>query len=266
MNKSCLFSLLIVFSINAYAEPVHICDDSAEWPPYAFYQRDGDTVNKDVVTGGTYDLVQAVFNKIGMEYTYALVPWKRCLQEVKNFDKAKKYEIIANAGYNEERDQTYLITLPIYRTHQGYFYSTEAFPDGPPAKSISDMNNYKVCGINGYNYTMYSDNGLTAKMDMGASNLQGIMGKLHNKRCDIFPSSLEPVYGMETIGAVDFKGVIKGMPISELKKTDFHLYVSRSSDRGEELRNKINDAIKEMQGSGEAETIYKKYLPDGSGI
>ena len=71
---------------------------------------------------------------------------------------------------------------------------------------------------------------------------------------------------METIGVIHFSSRIKSFPLKDLEETPFHLWVSRSSPRGVELRDKINEVIKELQESGKSEAIFKRYIRSGSGL
>ena len=111
-------------------EKVTICDDEAEWPPYAYFARTADGIDRSRIEGATVELVAEIFSRIGLPYSYDMIPWNRCLHEVANFDSLNRYEMVANASYNEERAANYYATAPIYMTRFGIGYNREQFPKG----------------------------------------------------------------------------------------------------------------------------------------
>lgn len=137
------------------SEEVRICYHDGEWPPYIYFQREKGQVNRSVVVGATVELFNEVFKRIGLDYSTTMMPWKRCLYEVANFVKNNEFEVFTNGSYNKSRADKYYITSALYRANQGLFYSTKKFKIPPKIDSPKDLKKYKICGILGYNYTMY---------------------------------------------------------------------------------------------------------------
>lgn len=256
---------LIVLSDFAIAQPVNICDDETEWPPYTYYQRVKGQPDKSKLTGAVVELLDEVFKLIGMKHSITMLPWKRCLIEVKKFDKSQKYEMFINGSFSMERAEEYYLSTPIYETHQGVFYSKKKYPSGIPISKPSDISNFKICGVLGYNYEyLYTDYGIAKgiKIDTGAKSIYIVMRKIEAGRCDILVNSIESIYGATAIGKYTIPSDIGTMPLPGIEPTTFHVFISKSSPRAYELLTKINQGILILQHSGISKRIFKKYLPE----
>jgi len=96
-----IMSFVLVASSVVIAQPVRICGDSAEWPPYNYYSRVKGKPEKSKVIGIVPELLDEAFRLMGMTYTITLIPWKRCLMEVYNFGKKQRYVmVIWNQHFN----------------------------------------------------------------------------------------------------------------------------------------------------------------------
>lgn len=266
IHQKLLTSLLIALCMLAFkvtAKPVQVCDDGAEWPPYIYYQRVGGLPNKEVLEGATKDLMDRMFELAKLEYSVRLLPWKRCLNEVTT---GETYEMLSNAGSNDERLAAYHRSIPIYATTAGVFYSASKFSDGIVLEQASDLNKYKLCGIGGYNYEMYHRAGVKKEIDTGTQNAPATFSKVMLGRCDIFLSIIEPIFGAAAINQYQIPEGLTHNTVPGIEPTKFYLWVSKKSPRAQEILDKINKALIELQGSGEAELIYKKYLPGGTAL
>ncbi len=258
---------LIANTVIAAPETVAICDDGGEWPPYIYFNRTNGKIDKSApLEGATIELFDEIFKRSGLEYSIELIAWKRCLEEVTNFGANKNYEIVTNGSYNEYRQKNYYVSAPLYKTHQGLFYSADKHKQAPVIKSAKDLNKYSLCGILGYNYTMYTALGVKEEIDTGAKSLVTVLKKISEGRCDFFPSPMEPVLGGQTIGLYKLPENIKFVEAPWVGTTTFHLFVSKSSPRAYELYTKINQQIMILQGKGIATNIFRKYLPQGDGF
>ena len=267
-----LYTLVFILSVSlfsiqtVFAEAVHICDDAAEWPPYIYYQRVNGKPDKSTITGATVDLLKALFKEIKMEFTIELLPWKRCLTEVDQFGQSGKYEVFVDGSYNEERYNKYYLSTPLYKTHVGVFYSKKRFPEGPPITQASDLNQYRLCGMFGYNFEPFISAGVTTNISTAGKNNTTNFLLLEKQRYDFFLSAIEPVYGSHVIGQHTIPEEIMSFPVLGIKKFTFYLFVAKSSPRAFELYTKINQAIIKLHETGISEAIFKKYLPGGTGL
>jgi len=252
---------MFVFSSIATAQPVNICDDAAEWPPYAYWPRVNGKPDKSRVTGAAVDLMKEVFKIVGLEHSVKLYSWKRCLHEVNIFGKNKKFEIFMDAGFSSERVDKYWITAPIYETHKGIFYAPSKYPNGPDVKGLADLKKFKICAVHGNTYSAYK---LTSKdMDMGAKTMKDALKKVLKGRCDISIDSIEPVMGFTALGTPTIPKGIVTKTIPGTKGTSFHVYIAKTSPRGLELSAKINRALMILQHNGVSKKIFDKYGIEG---
>ncbi len=266
--KTILLTILsiFVFSNVIWADTVKICDDGAEYPPYAYWKRINGEPDKSRLTGATVDLVKEIFTVIEMEYIIKLLPWKRCLNEVNHFGENKEYEVFIDGSYSEERAKKYYVSPTIFKTHQGIFYSKKKFADVPPINNPEDVNKFRLCGVLGNNYNPFYELGVKKQIDTGARDIHSALQKVSFDRCDFFLSSIEPIYGGVRVGQYKIPEDIVDMPFPGAKEPTFHIFVAKTSPRAYELHTKISQAILFLQYKGNAKKIFKKYLPGDDGL
>lgn len=235
---------------------VHICDDAAEWPPYTFYKRSDGQATKEL-TGLSVDVVTVIFQKAGIDARIELLPWARCQKEVMD---GTEYQLALNASYNETRAKAYYLSRPYYRTTNYYFYSKKVHPSGLRIDHLSDLHNYKVCGVFGYNYETY---GLPpGSIDQGAYDFAALVAKTHAGRCDLFLEKYEVMAGFTAIGQPFLADMSLGHePVPGMAPTEFYMMISRRATHAEELLKIINDGLGELEASGQMGRLAKKYLP-----
>ncbi len=248
------------------SEEVKICYHDGEWPPYIYFKREGGKVNKAVVLGATVELFNEIFKRIGLEHSMTMMAWKRCLYEVDHFDKNDEFEIFTNGSYSESRADKYYITSALYRARQGLFYSTKKFKIPPTIGTASDLKKYNICGILGYNYAMYRKLGVTNKIDTAAQGLAHVLKKVAAQKCDFFPSPMEPILAGKKLGVYNYSKDISAIRVPWAGTTTFHAFISKKSPRAFELYTRINHEIQVLQGSGESDMIFNKWLGEGDGL
>lgn len=265
MKTRLITFIFLVASSVAIAQPVRICDDDTEWPPYTYYPRVDGKPDKSRLTGAVVELLDEIFKINEMEYSIKLLPWKRCLNEVYRFGENRKFEVFTDGSFSVERTNKYYLSTMIYTTHQGVFYSKKKYPNGVPMQKSSDLNHFKLCGVHGWNYEyLYTDYGVAKdkKIDTGAKNIHHALTKISKLRCDVLPNSLEPVYGGVAVEKYTIPEDIASMPIPGVDPTTFHIFVSKSSPRAYELLTKINQAILILQHNGVSKKIFNKYFSE----
>ena len=267
MIKVLVFTILCLgFSNISTAQPVHICRNGSEYAPYVYWERVNGMVDKTKITGATTELLEKIFDLVDLKYTQDLIPWKRCLQEVADFGKNKRYEMFTDGSFSEDRAKKYYISAPIYKLHEGMWYSTKTFPNNVPIEKPSDLNQFKLCGILGNNYSWLKEFGVTAELYDGAKNINSALRMVSLNRCDFYFNSLEPSYGGAMLGVYEIPKDVVGVQFPGKRELSMHLFISKTSPRGFELFTRINNAVLLLQKRGVAESIYKKYVPGGSGL
>jgi polar amino acid transport system substrate-binding protein len=242
---------------------VYICDDGAEWPPYSYYQRQ-DGRPTDTIIGFSVDVIDHIFKQAGVPYRLTLLPWKRCMREVA---KGQRYQMFLSGGRNPERDRTYYVSEAYYQMHPSYLFSTAHHPDGLIITGRDDLKQFKVCGIQGYNYVVFglADN----EIDTGTHDYEALIKKILNGRCELSIDRLEILLGFKAIGK-DFIShpdlayrTIPGEPAEP-----FHMMFTRNTV-GRDLKRIVDAGLQKLRQSGELDVILKKYdlllhLPQGA--
>jgi polar amino acid transport system substrate-binding protein len=71
---------------------INVCDDSAEWPPYTYFERSNGT-RTNVLTGFSVEYLRRVMDHAHLRFTIDLIPWQRCMAEVQE----GQYAMLLNA-------------------------------------------------------------------------------------------------------------------------------------------------------------------------
>ena len=243
----------------AAAQPVQICDDSAEWPPYSFFPRVPGKAEHPVLTGAMIELVERIFALVKMDYQITAIPWKRCLYEVATFDQSQTYEVAIEGTLNEERLAAFYMTAPVYTTTGAYWYSKQRFPQGPLIRSPEDLKGYQLCGILGYNYTGYQ---LPPELVLHRpKTYQAAFSMLSLGRCDLFLSNIPTVMGKTKLGELTVPDDVDGKRVPGLPSGTFHILIAKTSPRAHVLLAEINQAILTLNYRGVTDDIFRKYLP-----
>ena len=243
----------------AAAQPVQICDDSAEWPPYSFFPRPPAKAEQPVLTGAMVELVERIFALIKMDYRITAIPWKRCLHEVADFGQRRNYEMAIEGTLNEKRLEAFYMTAPVYTTTGAYWYSTQRFPQGPKIDSPADLRGYRLCGILGYNYTGYQiPDGL---VKIRPTTYQAALRMVALGRCDLFLSNIPTVVGKTQLAELTLPDGIEGKRVPSLPSGTFHIFIAKSSPRAQTLLAEVNQAILTLAYRGITDDIFRKYLP-----
>lgn len=244
---------------RAAAQPVQICDDSAEWPPYSFFPRVPVEAERPVLTGAMIELVERIFDLIKIDYQITAIPWKRCLHEVATFDHSRSYEVAIEGTLNEKRLEAFYMTAPVYTTTGAYWYSKQRFPNGPVIQNPADLKDYRLCGILGYNYTGYR-----LPPDMvkhRPKTYQAAFTMVSLGRCDLFLSNIPTVVGKTKLGELSVPDDVDGKRVPGLPSGTFHIFIAKSSPRAHMLLSEINQAILTLTYRGVTDEIFRKYLP-----
>lgn len=245
---------------------VRFCGDGAEWPPYMYYARDSFGEPTGTVMGASLEALQKIFESAGYPLEYELIPWKRCMSAVQFFHQDKTYEAFADGSSNPKREQTYLKTDPFYALTFLAYYSARKFPDGPDVSAPEKVNSYNLCGTQGYNFQPFYDAGIKSEIDVSARDNLTNLKKLMMDRCDLFLTQHEVILGGAIIGQYKIPAELQAIEIPGVKRQPFYFWVTKKSPRAQQLVDDINTQMQKLKNSNKWEKIFKKYLPQGSGL
>ncbi|WP_108649963.1 substrate-binding periplasmic protein [Dongshaea marina] len=258
---------LLALLPGAFADDklIRVCDDAAEWPPYAFYEPVKEGTTNRLISGASVTALKDILEQAGYRMQIRLLPWKRCMKEVELFGTSGQFEMLANGSANPHRHNVFVATEAFYTTRPGYFYDGERYPQGIQISSIEDLNRYTICGVAGYNYAHFYQAGLKKRLDTGAHTTHQALLKMMSRRCELVLSQIEPVVGSESLGRFKLPKAIKyrALPVPQ---HNFHMWVSRQSPRAQKLVEIINQGLKRLRQECKYEGYYTRYLPKGSGL
>lgn len=235
---------------------ISICDDENEWPPYIYFERNG-VKKSDKVIGFSIDVLEEIFSRHQMRYNIKMLPWARCLLEVKN---GNKYQMALDISTSPERAANFWISQTYYTTNTYYFYSRKLHPQGLSINAMADLKKYRVCGIHGYNinYAGYIDFFKPGEMDQGAKDLHALIAKIHLQRCDVFLEQYQAMLGYALIGSAFLDDPALGRePMPGLAPSPFHFAISRKFSHGERLMTLIDLELKRMESTGRLKELWK---------
>ncbi len=253
-----LLMLAVPFSAQAEIAPgttIKTCNDGGEWPPYLYYTRQNGEKTTNV-EGYDLDYLDRVFSESGLSFTFDLIAWSRCLHEV---ETGETYKMVSSVAYSKERDEKYIMTDDYYTVQPHYFYAKANFPNGLNIESLDDFQNYKVCGLRGYNYTNF---GIPVDtIDTGTKIFPQLIEKTKRARCDVFLGRFEIFAGFAKTGNDYIRNHRLGtasMPGVEGDR--FYMMISRNYENAEGLKTLLNEGIARLKASGEAKRLLAPYL------
>lgn len=240
----------------ALPELVRVCDDVNEWPPFSYYERvQGRPTAR--LQGFSVELLQTIFERHHIAHTIELLPWKRCLQEVR---EGTRFQMLMSATLNDERRRDYRLSIPYYTTLAHYFYLRSRYPQGPDLHTATDLARFKLGGIRGYAYPRVPAE-LRERMQRTA-NYPALFSMLRLGRVELLVEGLEPMLGLARTGVHDVRQDpdLGWAPLPGAKPEPFHMLFTAMQPAGAELQALVNAELQRMQASGELERRLARYL------
>ncbi|SIO37935.1 ABC transporter substrate-binding protein [Salinivibrio sp. ES.052] len=224
------------------------CGDGAGWPPYTF-EKGGQVQGYDV------DVLNAIFSDKGVGVSVAMPPWKRCVLQT----KAGNYDIALSASFSEERDKDFILTDYYYTLQPSYIYSTNQHPNSLNISSVDDLNDLRMCGLLGYNYTGFGVD--DSKVRKSAKSFEQLVQKTEAGRCDVFLARYEILAGFKVAKGTDYlAGGMQAEPIPGNSGDKFHMMISREHPESMEIKAAIDEGVKSMRESGKLQSILDGYI------
>lgn len=234
-------------AVTGSQSPIIFCGDKAGWPPYTY--EDGKALK-----GYDLDVLARIFEPTGQTYKIHMLPWRRCLEMVKE----GQVHVALSASGNEEREITYRMTTPYYYVTPSYIYLKSRFPDGVHIPPEEITQRYKVCGLRGYSYHSF---GLPPeKVETTSRTFNQLFHKTEAGRCDLLLGRFEVLMGFALTGTPLLTDIWQHTPVPGIEPDDFRMLVSRATENSLELHQLLNKRIGEMRDSGELDRLLQPYL------
>ncbi|MBU0651038.1 transporter substrate-binding domain-containing protein [bacterium] len=239
-KKICvLFAVFVLFfSRNIYAEKIVL--GYVDFPPYEFE-------DKGKPSGVLVDIVQTVFQKAGVQLELKFLPFEQAYKQAKNgkinglFNFYKTEDRLKSFDYSEPTIKNPLIFF-VRKDSEMYF------------NKLEDLKGLKIGVMPGYAYGKDFDESSLFVREEADSHLANIkklvLGQIDAYVCDKL---------------VGLNVALKNNLMSELKILSSPLkvmdgYIGFTKDKHQEVINKINEALKEMNKNGDIEKMINKYI------
>jgi len=210
-------------------------------------------------TGMLVDVINEVFKRTGYSVEIAIMPWARCLAEV----KAGKIDGIFSVYRTRARQEFLTYTDEVLITQVQAFFvrkdSTISF-DG----DLNKLSDLRIGIINETSYGPRLDQalgkGVFKKVDVANSASTNIQKLLHD-RIDVIPSYRHVV--LDSARTLGVAGSIKELSPA-IEAIPSYLAFSNKKDYARAIEA-FNQALRSMKEDGTYDAIFKKYLA-GSGV
>lgn len=262
MRRLFLSLPLLLLCSSPQAEPslrgwtVQVCDDANEWPPYTYVERvDGRKTGR--VQGYSVELLERLLQPLGVQARIELLPWRRCLQEVK---RGQDFQMLLNATRNPERERDFFITSPTYSTRTYFFWSRRVHPQGLQVRGQEDLKRYRLGGVHGYTYSQLD------QIDMAslqrAPNYASLVQMLHLNRIDVIVVGEEVFHGLTGLPGYELAQDpdLGRAPLPIEKPNAFHMMVSRQHPLGPALYTALQRELNQLRRSGELDRLLARHL------
>lgn len=243
-----LIPLLLVLSVQLPARGAEIVRlTNGEWPPYQ---------SPDLPHYGAASwLAQRAFELEGYEVKYGFFPWSRAyyMAETGQYDGSLIW------SYSKERAKKFLYSEPFIHTNTVFFYNREN-----PLKwdDWADLKGKVIGATTGYYYgeafAQAEAAGLFTVDRVSSDELN--LKKLIAGRLDAFPLSLDVGRYMLRAHFNDIERARIDWHPKPLRKTAYHLIISRKSPRAQALVEAFNRGVAKLKASGEYERIMQSVL------
>ena len=235
-----LISILVNFTSESRAEnDLLVVTDF--WPPYVFEEN-------GKIVGADYDVMLAVFSRMGYEVDFRILPWKRCLHMI----NALEADAILDVSMNEERkDKMYFPQEKISDSSSVLFYLKGKQFD---FEKLQDLKGMRIGIILGYEYNKEFLEADYFVREPVSNEKQNFM-KLKMNRIDMFLTNKK--VGLYNAKKFGFQNDVLFLPNAVSQGSNF---VAFSQKPGHDiLAKKFSNALHTFKQTDDYAAILEKY-------
>jgi len=246
--------LLCQSTPSAQQQLIRVCESDLDYPPFSYVKISDD--GHRYLDGFSIKLLHRVIDPSVWQVELVILPFNRCIRDSADLSVA---DMVLTASLNAEREKVFLPSEPFWFAHFHAFYRRAQFPSGLPVEHKQDLRRFHLCGIKGHNVSMFDIP--EAEMDLGSEDYDAVFRKLSLGRCEVFPYNLEVIEGHQLLGKTWLLGdEFAHQAIRDVKPWPFQMLIARRYPFALLLQADINEALQEMQRSGELQTLYQQSL------
>ncbi|MCH6589204.1 MAG: transporter substrate-binding domain-containing protein [Alphaproteobacteria bacterium] len=222
------------------AEILFVADD---FPPYQYLTPDSEA------RGSSYEVVQAVFDRLRIPIQVEFLPWKRAVKTT----KMGKATGVFSCGYKKERESFVHYSAPISYATKGVIVKKTY--QGSPISALKDLHNVSVGAVTGFAANKFLNKaGISF---VGVPEIRSAIPMLVRERFDALYLTLET--GQFLAAEAGMAGAFEYIPLRDFALRPYHLCFSKKWPGYRELAEKFNHALGELRASGGLKAIYAKY-------
>lgn len=240
---------------DLHAQPIRVCDDANEWPPYTYFERVQGRPTPQL-TGFTVELLRRIASRHGLQLQIDLLPWKRCLEAVRTGESL----LLLNAIRTAERERDYWLSTPIYETRLLYVWSKRQRPDGLALRTQAELATLRIGAVQGYSYSQLD---LIPEASLvRAPNYRSLLQMLHLGRVDVALVNEGVMLGHAALGNAAFSGDAElGIgALEDRAPSRFFMMATRARPEGQALMALINQELDAMGRQGELAKLRDGFL------
>lgn len=251
LKKIFFFSLLVLGLLGADCDLAQakkiLIGATSYWNPYSYIS----TGDPDEVKGFSVEIVRRILEDEGSEPIFMILPWKRCLRML----ELKQLDLVLDGSMSPERLDKFIFSDEMYRVEHVFFYSKRKFPKGPTIQNISDVGNYSLGGLAGFNFEVYPFD--VSRVQDGAADYKGLLAMLQFGRFDLAVALKQIVMAHAKMNALDMSefGMVD---IPAMNSIPFYI-LGANTPSGRILISRINKGLEKLRKSGEYNTCLIKY-------
>jgi polar amino acid transport system substrate-binding protein len=236
------------------ATVVRACDDTNEWPPYTYRRPSGDGGFE--VVGFSVDLLRQILARHRMTLEVELLPWKRCLEEVRH---GQRFTMLLNASRTPQREQDYWFSPAYYDTRTLYIWSRRQYPAGLVLHSPEGLRTLRVGNVAGYVFPTLTAMGI--EPSSRASSHSNLVQMLHRDRIDTVLVAEEVLRAHAASGHTSLwdDPELGRAPLPGARPTRFHMLFTRQGPQGALLHRLVSEEMERMLRSGELQRMRALY-------
>ncbi|MCG7530424.1 transporter substrate-binding domain-containing protein [Psychrobium sp. MM17-31] len=254
-----LLGIALFFSIasSANAESTEKCELKVGWmerPSYQYKKRSGQPTGFDI------EYVKLIGKELGCEVNFRYIPWMRQIKELAD----GKLDLLLGTVPSGADLGVYVLT-DVYRKDPMGFYRLKSNPSVGELKSLTEV--VRAGFRFGFNFhdirtpemeKLRVSPGADGKV-MTQKNAKGLLRNLNQKHIDgVILHSAEVDY-LKSINDPLVKDIVLVPHLSFHKSVA--MVSATTADRGLEIVNKVNSAIKVLKENGSQEKLVKKFAP-----
>ncbi len=249
-----MMCVALPWAAHAAPNDIRACGGANEWPPSSYYvRRDGQPTHE--IAGYSPEVLAAALGGSRFRPRVALLPFARCLADART---GTEVQVVMAAFQTPQRAESFLFSQPYLLLTPRVFYLSEHYPKGLSLRTLNDLLNLRLCGLNGIAYGYLGP--ASDKVFTGAADYSALVRMLHAGRCDAFVESQEVITGFRMLGVPDLSDpMLESATLPDVPPLRVHFAVSRQYPQAAELVAAIDRGLERLQHEQRLDGMLRRH-------